>query len=123
MQNKEAHRYGEWTVTKEATETECGEKEHTCTVCGYTEKVEIEKLPAAKPNPGTSTSTNNTDTNVQSPQTGDNSNMTLWLALMAVSGGTLIVIAARKKKKSRIKQIITDQSPSTDGIVAVGAHK
>ena len=100
VQNKEAHRYGEWTVTKEATETECGEKEHTCTVCGYTEKVEIEKLPAAKPNPGTSTSTNNTDTNVQSPQTGDNSNMTLWLALMAVSGGTLIVIAARKKRKA-----------------------
>ncbi|MFQ9801455.1 MAG: hypothetical protein ACLR23_23975 [Clostridia bacterium] len=25
--------------------------------------------------------------------------MTLWLALMAVSGGTLIVIAARKKEK------------------------
>ena len=46
VQNKELHKYGDWTVTKEATEQEAGEKEHTCTVCGYTEKAEIEKLPA-----------------------------------------------------------------------------
>lgn len=37
------HTFGDWTVTKPATATEAGEKEHTCTVedCGYTEKVEI----------------------------------------------------------------------------------
>lgn len=40
------HTYGDWTVTKEATCTEDGEKVHTCTVadCGYTETVVITKL-------------------------------------------------------------------------------
>lgn len=35
------HTYGEWTVTKPATDTEAGEKTRSCTVCGYTEKEEI----------------------------------------------------------------------------------
>ncbi len=103
VQNKEAHQYGEWTVTKEATKTESGEKEHTCTVCGYVETVEIEKLPAAEPNPDTGTSTDNTDTNAQSPQTGDNSNIVLWFSLMLVAGAALAgtAVYARKKKRSR----------------------
>lgn len=29
------HTFGEWTITKEATEIEKGSKEKTCTVCGY----------------------------------------------------------------------------------------
>jgi len=33
--DEEAHTYGEWTVTKEATETEEGSRERTCSVCGY----------------------------------------------------------------------------------------
>ena len=32
------HAWGEWETTKPATETEPGEKQHTCTVCGVTEK-------------------------------------------------------------------------------------
>ncbi|MGN1060817.1 MAG: leucine-rich repeat domain-containing protein, partial [Candidatus Coproplasma sp.] len=35
------HTYGEWVVTKEATQTETGTKEHTCSVCSYTESVII----------------------------------------------------------------------------------
>lgn len=35
------HTWGEWETTKPATETEPGLKEHTCTVCGKTEGVEI----------------------------------------------------------------------------------
>lgn len=38
---KEAHTFGEWTVTKNATSSASGEKEHTCSVCGYVEKEEI----------------------------------------------------------------------------------
>ena len=30
-----AHAYGDWNITKEATKTEAGSKERTCTVCGY----------------------------------------------------------------------------------------
>lgn len=85
IQNKEAHKYGDWKVTKEATEKEAGEKEHTCTVCGYVETAAIEKL-AAKPG---------TDT----PATGDNSHMALWIALLLVSGAGVIGTTVYGKKK------------------------
>ncbi len=38
------HSFGEWTVTKEATETEPGEKARSCSVCGATETEEIPAL-------------------------------------------------------------------------------
>ncbi|MBO7360987.1 MAG: leucine-rich repeat domain-containing protein, partial [Clostridia bacterium] len=38
------HTYGDWTVTKEATETATGERYHTCTVCGYNETNTIPTL-------------------------------------------------------------------------------
>lgn len=90
-QNAEPHKFGDWTVTKEATEKEAGEKEHTCTVCGYTETAEIEKL-AAKP--GTDTKPGTT-----SPQTGDNSHMALWIALLFVSGAGVIGTTVYSKRK------------------------
>lgn len=33
--DKATHTYGDWTVTKQPTATESGEKERTCSVCGY----------------------------------------------------------------------------------------
>lgn len=39
-----AHNWSDWTVTKEATCTEDGEKTHTCAKCGATETVVIEAL-------------------------------------------------------------------------------
>lgn len=38
------HTFGEWTITKEATYDEDGEKTHTCTTCGKTETETIPKL-------------------------------------------------------------------------------
>lgn len=38
------HKFGEWTVTKEATESEAGEEKRTCTVCGETETNVIKML-------------------------------------------------------------------------------
>ncbi|MDD6479085.1 MAG: LPXTG cell wall anchor domain-containing protein, partial [Oscillospiraceae bacterium] len=42
------------------------------------------------------------DNDTDSPQTGDNSHMALWIAVLFVSGGALIVtgIYSRKKKHS-----------------------
>ena len=79
VQNKELHKYGEWKVTKEATQTAKGEKEHSCTVCGYTEKAEI---PAR--------------TTVAS---GDDSSFALWAALFAVSAAAVITTATVSKRK------------------------
>lgn len=42
--NEAVHTYGDWVVTKEATETSTGERYHTCTVCGYKETGVIQKL-------------------------------------------------------------------------------
>ena len=39
-----AHTFGDWTVTKPATETEKGTKERACTVCGYKETATIPKV-------------------------------------------------------------------------------
>lgn len=39
------HTYGEWTVTKQPTVSEYGEKERRCTVCGRKETESVEKLP------------------------------------------------------------------------------
>ena len=112
-QNEEPHQYGDWTVTKEATEKEAGEKEHTCTVCGYQETEEIAKLSkptdstdpteptkttkTAKPTKATKRNSNTGATT--SPQTGDNSMMGLWITLMLVSACGLFGIAVFAIKK------------------------
>ena len=48
----------------------------------------------------TTTSTGGKDT--KNPQTGDNSNLLLWIALLFVSGGavTVTTVCGRKKKRS-----------------------
>ena len=43
-----AHTFGKWTVTKEATAFEFGEKVRICSVCGFEEKAQIEKLPVSE---------------------------------------------------------------------------
>lgn len=37
----EAHTWGDWTVTREATATEAGRRTHQCSVCGHTQEEEI----------------------------------------------------------------------------------
>ena len=100
------HTYGDWKVTKEATETEAGSRERGCTVCKY---VQTEAIPAA----GTGEPTDSTDPtdssdsqgqqdpsgDTGSPQTGDGSDMALWIGLMMAScGGVLGMLFYRRKK-------------------------
>ena len=96
--NEAAHSY-EWVVDKEATATEAGSKHEECTVCGY--KKAAVTIPTttepSKPNPDT----RNDDT--KSPQTGDNSHLALWFALMVAScGGILGAAFYGKKKKEQV---------------------
>ena len=100
------HIYGDWKVTKEATETEEGSRERGCAVCEY---VQTEAIPAT----GTGEPTDSTDPTDSSdsqgqqdpsgdtgiPQTGDSSNMMLWISLMLAScGGVLGMLFYRRKK-------------------------
>ncbi len=73
----------EWIIDKEATETEAGSKHEECKVCGY-EKAAVE-IPA-------------TGTTV--PETGDDSNLILWIVLLVIaSAGFAAVTTVSKKKK------------------------
>ena len=89
--DKAAHDF-KWVVDKEATATQKGSKHEECRVCGY-KKAAVE-IPAT----GTPTEPGK-PTDSDSPQTGDNSNMILWIALLFVSGGVVIGITVYSKKK------------------------
>lgn len=75
-----------WVVTKEAGIGIAGEKHEECEICGY-EKASV-KIPAV---------TNDKNT----PTTGDNSNLTLWIALLFVSGGALGMLSIKRMRKKQ----------------------
>ena len=81
-----------WVVDREATATKKGSKHEECKVCSYN-KAAVE-IPAT----GTPTEPGK-PTDSDSPQTGDNSNMILWIALLFISGGAVIGITVYSKKK------------------------
>ena len=105
------HTYGDWKVTKEATETEAGSRERGCAVCEY---VQTEAIPATETGEPTDSTdpTDSSDSQGQqdpsgdtgSPQTGDSSNMMLWISLMLAScGGVLGMLLYRRKKAAAEK--------------------
>ena len=85
--NEAAHIF-EWVIDKEATATEKGSKHEECTVCGYA-KAAVE-IPA-------------TGDDAQSPQTGDDSNIVLWIAVLFAAGAALTgtVLYSRRRKYSK----------------------
>lgn len=93
-QNVSAHEF-EWKIDKDATATEKGSKHEECKVCGYKKgAVEI---------PATGTPTDPTPENPDSPQTGDNSMMSLWIAVLFVSGFGVVTTAVYGKKRKSVK--------------------
>ena len=87
-----AHTAGEWIIDTPATAETDGSKHKECTVCGYTMTTEAIPATGIPTEPGKPIVPN-------SPQTGDNSNIILWIALLFISGGTVIGITVYSKKK------------------------
>ena len=85
----------EWIVDKEATATEKGSKHEECKVC------HDKKDPVEIPETGTAMDPTKPE-NPDSPQTGDNSLMFLWIALLFLPGVGVAgsAIYSRKKKYS-----------------------
>ena len=82
--NISAHDF-EWKIDKDATATEKGSKHEECVVCGYARPaVEIPATGSA-------------------PETGDNRNMFLWIALLSVSGFGIVTTAVYGKKRKSVK--------------------
>lgn len=109
---KTAHTFGKWVVTKEPTATKKGEKQHTCTICGYAEKQKIPATgtpsdPSDPTKPGQPDDTDKPSDTAKSdktnPQTGDDSNIALWSAVMLIAAASLIgtVIYSRKRKYNK----------------------
>ena len=84
--NEAAHTF-QWVIDNEATAAEAGSKHEECTVCGYAKAAE--EIPATG--------------ETASPQTGDDSNIALWIAAMLASGAALTgtVLYSRKRKYGR----------------------
>lgn len=93
------HTFGEWKETKAATRTETGLKTRTCSVCGATE---TQIIPALGQKPSTTKpggSSKPAGSTVKSADTGDSSQMTLWLSGVLLSAAALTVLT-RKRKRS-----------------------
>lgn len=88
------HTY-EWVIDKEATATEKGSKHEECKVC-HDKKAAVEI-------PATGTPTDPTPENPDSPQTGDNSMMPLWIALLFVSGAGVAGTTLYSRKRKSVK--------------------
>ena len=91
-----------WVTDKEATATEAGSKHEECSVCGY-KKAAVE-IPAT----GTGTTPDQTKPGdgqgaATTPQTGDNSNMLLWIILCIAAAGALAGTLAYKKIRAERK--------------------
>lgn len=89
-------------ANKEATATEAGSKHEECSVCGY-KKAAVE-IPAT----GTGTTPDQTKPGdsqgeATTPQTGDNSNMLLWIILCIAAAGALAGTFAYKKIRAERK--------------------
>lgn len=84
-----AHSF-EWVIDREATATESGARHPVCTVCGYVGTSETIPATGANDEP-------------EIPETGDGSNMLLWIALTLAAGAALTgtVLYSRKRKYNR----------------------
>ena len=103
---KEAHTFGDWTVLREATAEEAGEREHTCEVCGYTGTeaipvVTVKKDPAPAPTatPEPAPTAEPAAEPAESEPAPARSSAWWIIPLVIVAGAAGVVIARRKKKE------------------------
>lgn len=85
IMNKAAHEF-KWVTDKEATATEAGSHHEECAVCGYA-KAAVE-IPATG------------GSNIEAPDTGDNSNIVLWASVMLVAGVAMVGIFVYSRKRN-----------------------
>ena len=97
-----AHSF-KWVVDKEATATKKGTKHEECKVCGYQRPaVEIPATGSTTKPTDPTESNPNTGALDDVPQTGDNSNMIIWIVLLLASGlGVTGTVVYSKRKNTQ----------------------
>ena len=108
VREKEEHAFGDWTVLREATAEETGEREHTCEVCGYT-GTEVIPVVEIKEDPAPATTATSEPAPTAEPaaepaaepvEPAQESGSVWWIFLLAgVAAGVGAGIAVRRKKK------------------------
>jgi len=86
-----AHTYGDWTITKEATEAEEGSKERACEVCGYKETESLPKLSPVTPSETEKPDDKNQNTGVAASVSS--------VSALLISGGLIILLSGKRKVK------------------------
>ena len=100
-----AHTFGDWTVTQEPTESEEGEQERVCTVCGCTETEAIPVAEAkASPSPAPAATPEPTAEPAAEPTEPASTGSAWWILLPVGLAGVAVGIGAgiafrRRKKK------------------------
>lgn len=118
------HDWGEWTVTREATESEEGEKTRVCKRdSSHTETCTIDKLTpdtdddssdeedisdedgsssddSADDADSDSSDSSDSSGSSKSPKTGDQSNAIMWGSSLVLAGALLSALAVRRRKRS-----------------------
>ena len=80
-------------MTTAPTETTAGVKTYTCTECGKVLKTEV--IPA------TGTNATPPDNTGEAPETGDESNLSLWIILLGVAAGAMVATITVKKRSGK----------------------
>lgn len=96
------HKYDNGVVTKEPTDTETGIRTYTCAVCGdsYTEVIPMLNSDLAQEGGSNAGNVNGASGNgeLNSVQTGDETETALWLCLLVISSAVVVGIVIRKRK-------------------------
>lgn len=98
------HTWDEGIITKEATTEEEGEKTFTCTECGETYTETVEKLTEESTGESDDSTLDDTDGSItegDAAETGDITNLSLWILLMVLSACTIAAEVLFTKKKTR----------------------
>lgn len=90
------HRLGEWKVIKDATTTTAGTKERRCERCGYRESQAISRISTPDSPDNDHKKLDNSDI----VETGDPTNLNLYIAMLVLSGLCIAVLAIARKKKA-----------------------
>lgn len=98
------HTFGDWTVTQEPTESEEGEQERVCTVCGCTETeaipvAEVEASPSPAPTATPEPTAEPAAEPTEPASTGSAWRILLPVGLVGVAAGIGAGIAFRRRKK------------------------
>lgn len=95
--NEAAHTFA-WVTDKEAAATVAGSEHEECTVCGY-EKAAVEIPATGTPSDSDAPTGGGQTEDTTSPETGDDSNIALWIAVMLAAGAVLTGTTLYNRKR------------------------